>query len=74
MVTRQLAADSGYVAVPRIPGIEPVLAAMFFAEMGDVLRFADPVRLTNWAGLTSRHRCSQTGAPPVASGNRPPRW
>jgi transposase len=37
-----------------------VLAAVFVAEIGDVGRFASPDRLCSWAGLTPRHRESDT--------------
>jgi transposase len=39
-----------------IPGIGPVLAAVFLAEIADVTRFAGPAQLTSWAGLTPKHR------------------
>jgi transposase len=39
-----------------IPGIGPVLAAVFLAEIADVTRFAGPGQLTSWAGLTPKHR------------------
>jgi transposase len=56
----RLARDPGYTAIGVIPGIGPVLAAVFVAEIGDVHRFADPTRLASWAGLTPRHRESDT--------------
>jgi transposase len=37
-----------------------VLAAVFVAEIGDVGRFDHPDRLCSWAGLTPRHRESDT--------------
>jgi Transposase IS116/IS110/IS902 family len=37
-----------------------VLAAVFVAEVGDVTRFADLRRLCSWAGLTPRHRESDS--------------
>jgi transposase len=37
-----------------------VLAAVFVAEIGDVARFARPQQLCSWAGLTPRHRESDT--------------
>ena len=43
-----------------MPGIGPVLAAVFVAEIGDVHRFAGPAQLCSWAGLTPRHRESDT--------------
>ncbi len=56
----RLAADPGYRAVQTIPGIGPVLAAVFLAEIGDVHRFPGPAQLTCWAGLTPKHRESDT--------------
>lgn len=38
----------------------PVIAAVFVAEIGDVSRFEAPKRLSSWAGLTPRHRESDT--------------
>ena len=37
-----------------------MLAAVFVAEIGDVTRFDHPSRLCSWAGLTPRHRQSDT--------------
>jgi transposase len=37
-----------------------VLAAVFVAEIGDVHRFARAEQLCSWAGLTPRHRESDT--------------
>jgi transposase len=37
-----------------------VLAAVFVAEIGDAGRFTDATRLVSWAGLTPRHRESDT--------------
>ena len=51
---------AGYQAIQAIHGIGPVLAAVFVAEIGDVTRFPDPDRLCSWAGLTPRHRESDT--------------
>lgn len=56
----RLAHDPGYTAIQQIPGIGPVLAAVFVAEIGDVHRFAGPDRLCSWAGLTPRHYESDT--------------
>jgi transposase len=55
-----LAGHAGYQAVQAIPGVGPVLAAVFVAEIGQVQRFASPARLAFWAGLTPRHRESDT--------------
>jgi transposase len=60
LVQRRLAHDAGYTAIQQIPGIGPVLAAVFIAQIGDVHRFAGPGQLASWAGLTPRHRESDT--------------
>ncbi|HWC11963.1 MAG TPA: IS110 family transposase [Acidimicrobiales bacterium] len=52
--------DPGYRAIQAIHGVGPVLAAVFVAEIGDVSRFPSPDRLCSWAGLTPRHRESDT--------------
>ena len=36
------------------------MAAVFVAEIGDVTRFPGPQQLCSWAGLTPRHRESDT--------------
>ena len=56
----RLVRDPGYVAVQQIPGIGPVLAAVFVAEIGDVSRFATAPQLACWAGLTPKHHESDT--------------
>jgi transposase len=38
----------------------PTLGAVFLAEIGEVTRFARPEALTCWAGLTPKHRESDT--------------
>ena len=55
-----LAGDKGYQAVQELPGIGPVLAAVIIAEIGDITRFRKPGQLCSWAGLTPRHRESDT--------------
>jgi transposase len=55
-----LAGHAGYQAIQAIPGVGPVLAAVFVAEIGEVDRFPDAARLASWAGLTPRHRESDT--------------
>src|ERR1700757_3599531 len=60
LAQRRLTHDAGYTAIPQVPGIGPVLAAVFVAEIGDVHRFADPTHLCSWAGLTPTHRESDT--------------
>jgi len=56
----RLVADPGYVAVQQLPGVGPVLAAVFVAELGDVSRFAKASQVASWAGLTPKHRESDT--------------
>lgn len=60
IIGKQLKAHRGYQAIQHIPGVGPALAAVFVAEIGDVQRFADPAHLCSWAGLTPRHRESDT--------------
>jgi transposase len=52
--------DLGYRAIQAIPGVGPILAAVFVAEIGDVTRFSSAPKLCCWAGLTPRHRESDT--------------
>ena len=56
----RLCADPGYTAIQQVPGVGPVLAAVFVAEIGEAARFPDAARLVSWAGLTPRHRESDT--------------
>ena len=60
MARARLARDPGYTAIRVIPGIGGVLAAVFVAEIGEVSRFPGPTQLASWAGLTPRHRESDT--------------
>jgi len=46
--------------VQTIPGIGPILGAVFVAEIGDVHRFASAEKWTCWAGMTPLHRESDT--------------
>jgi transposase len=50
----------GYQAIQALDGVGPVLAAVFVAEIGDVTRFARAQQLCSWAGMTPRHRESDT--------------
>ncbi|SRR5580765_39096 len=56
----RLAAEPGYTAVQQIPGIGPVLGAVFVAEIGDISRFTSAAALASWAGLTPKHHESDT--------------
>jgi transposase len=60
MIAERLDTHLGYQAIQQVPGIGPTLAAVFVAEIGDVHRFTDPAHLCSWAGLTPRHRESDT--------------
>ena len=60
MIAERLHTHHGYQAIQQVPGIGPVLAAGFVAEIGDVHRFAGPAQLCSWAGLTPTHRESDT--------------
>ena len=69
-----LAGDVGYLALQAIPGVGPVLAAVFVAEIGNVHRFAGAPQLCSWAGLTPRHRESDTTVRRGPSPNKAPGW
>ena len=76
-VAAALAGDVGYLAIQAIPGVGPALAAVFVAEIGDVGRFASAPQLCSWAGLTPRHRESDTTVrrgPITEQGPRLVRW
>jgi transposase len=60
LIAKRLDADRGYQAIQQVPGIGVTLAAVFVAEIGDVGRFTGPAQLCSWAGLTPRHRESDT--------------
>jgi transposase len=60
LVTGRLRTHPGYQAIQAIPGVGPVLAAVFVAEIGDITRFARPEQLASWAGLTPKHHESDT--------------
>jgi transposase len=76
-ISTALAGDVGYLAIQTIPGVGPALAAVFVAEIGDVHRFAGAPPLCSWAGLTPRHRESDTTVrrgPITKQGPRLVRW
>jgi transposase len=56
----RLKGHPGYEAIQAIAGVGPVFAAVFVAEIGDIDRFDNPRRLCSWAGLTPRHRESDS--------------
>ena len=59
-IASSLANHQGYRAIQALNGVGPVLAAIFVAEIGDVSRFPRADRLCCWAGMTPRHRESDT--------------
>ncbi len=56
------AGDLGYHAAPTVPGVGPVLAAKFVAEIGDISRFTSARHLCSLAGLTPTHKWSDVTA------------
>jgi transposase len=60
LVAGRLRTDPGYHAIQQIPGVGPILAAVFVAEIGDITRFHRPEQLASWAGLTPKHHESDT--------------
>lgn len=60
MLAARLGEHPGYRAVQAIDGVGPTFAAVFVAEIGDVRRFTSAPALCSWAGLTPRHRESDT--------------
>jgi transposase len=59
-IHRQLKDHPGYNAIQQISGVGPTLGAIFVAEIGDVSRFSSAEKLCSWAGLTPKHRESDT--------------
>jgi transposase len=59
-ISQRLSGHPGYQAIQVIPGVARVLGAIFVAEIGDVTRFPAADKLCSWAGLTPRHRESDT--------------
>ncbi len=57
---QEVSDDPGYRAIQVIEGVGPILAAVFVAEIGDVTRFPSAPALCSWAGLTPKHRESDT--------------
>jgi transposase len=54
-VAPYFAGDLGFHAIQAIPGVGPILAAIFVAEIGDISRFKSARHLCSWAGLTPTH-------------------
>ena len=76
-VRHQLRGQVGYEAIQQIPGVGPLFASVFVAEIGDVTRFRSPAQLASWAGLTPKHRESDLTVhrgPITKQGSRLVRW
>ena len=56
----RLRGHRGYAAIQTIPGVGPILAAVFVAEIGEIGRFRRAAQLASWAGLTPKHHESDT--------------
>src|SRR3954454_21064927 len=52
--------DRGYQAIQALDGVGRTIAAVFVTEIGDISRFRSPEALCSWAGLTPRHRESDS--------------
>src|SRR5436305_11298037 len=77
MIAHRFRGHRGYRVIQQISGIGPTFAAIFIAEIGDITRFGRPQKLTCWAGLTPRHRESDTTVrrgPITKQGPRLVRW
>jgi transposase len=76
-IEAQLRGDRGYRAVQALHGVGRTIAAILVAEIGDVSRFRSPAALCSWAGLTPRHRESDTKTvrgPITKQGSKLVRW
>jgi transposase len=60
LIHQQLRDHTGYQAIQTLTGVGRTIAAIFVAEIGDVTRFRSAAALCSWAGLTPRHRESDT--------------
>jgi hypothetical protein len=74
LVAGRLRTDPGYQTVQAIPGVGPVLGAVFVAEIGDITRFARPAQLASWAGLTPNTTSPTPPSTVAGSPNRAPGW
>jgi transposase len=59
-IRSRLRGHVGYQAIQAINGIGPTMAAILVAEIGDVHRFRSAPALCSWAGLTPKHKESDT--------------
>ena len=73
----QLKDHRGFQAIQILPGVGPILGAVFVAEIGEVARFTRPQQLCSWAGMTPRNHESDTKVHRgriTKQGNRLVRW
>ena len=76
-IHRQLRHHRGYQAIQAIDGVGRTIAAVLVAEIGDVDRFRSAEALCSWAGLTPKHRQSDsktTRGSITKQGSRLVRW
>jgi transposase len=76
-IHRQLRHHPGYQAIQAIDGVGRTIAAVLVAEIDDVDRFRSAEALCSWAGLTPKHRESDTKTtrgPITKQGSRLVRW
>ena len=76
-IHQRLRDERGYRAIQKLNGIGPTMAAILVAEIGDVSRFRSAEALCSWAGLTPKHRESDTKVQRGAvtkQGSRLVRW
>ncbi len=59
--------DRDYQAIQALDGVGRTLGAIFVTEIGDIGRFRSPEALCSWAGLTPRHRESDTKVVPISA-------
>src|SRR4051794_14836228 len=77
MIANRFTGHRGYRVIQQISGVGPTFAAVFVAEIGDIGRFSRPEKLCCWAGLTPRHRESDTTVhrgPITKQGSKLVRW
>jgi transposase len=76
-IHQQLHHHRGYQAIQAIDGVGRTIAAVLVAEIGDVARFGSAEALCSWAGLTPKHRQSDsktTRGSITKQGSRLVRW
>jgi transposase len=76
-ISAQLRGHAGYQAIQAINGVGRTIAAILVAEIGDVSRFRSAGALCSWAGLTPRHRESDSKTvhgPITKQGSKLVRW